>query len=86
MLIKNGTRYYEEKDLREYGRGYWDGRFNGYCEQDKFKSTTYLLGYTHGEADYNAFDAEPVALDPLDEWDLAELDKLTIRSQTLTDD
>jgi len=68
MLIKNGTKYYEEKELREYAQGYWDGRFNGYLIH-QHKPTAYLLGYAHGEADYNAYDAypeEPIVFDDMD--------------------
>ena len=52
MLIKNGTRYYDDKELREYGRGYWDGRFNGWRDITANVAVPYLIGFEHGEADY----------------------------------
>lgn len=72
MLIKNGTRYYEEADLREYGRGYWVGRFDGYVDPDFMKSTTFILGYTHGEADYLEYDADFTPDPVFDDLDVVE--------------
>lgn len=71
MLIKNGVKYYEEADLREYGRGYWAGRFEGYLDT-KHKSTAYMMGYTHGEADYNTYDADFTADPVFDDLDVVE--------------
>ena len=71
MLIKNGTKYYEERDLRDYGHGYWDGRFCGYPDPD-LKTAAYRMGFQHGEADYleNDADFEP---DPVfDDMDVVE--------------
>ncbi len=68
MLIKNGIKYYEEKELREYAQGYWDGRFEGVLIH-QHKPTAYLLGFAHGEADYHALDAyaeEAIAFDDMD--------------------
>ena len=71
MLIKNGTKYYDENDLREYGRGYWAGRFEGYLVQ-QHKSVAYMLGYNHGEADYNAYDADFTPDPVFDDLDVVE--------------
>lgn len=71
MLIKNGTKYYEESELREYAQGYWDGRFNGYLIH-QHKPTAYLLGYAHGEADYNQYDADFTPDPVFDDMDVVE--------------
>lgn len=71
MLIKNGIKYYEEADLREYGKGYWAGRFDG-CLLHQHKTTAYLLGYQHGEADYLEYDADFTPDPVFDDLDVVE--------------
>ena len=57
MLIKNGTKYYIEAELKAYAKGYWDGRFHGAKDWNEDVPAascrqTYENGYLHGEADY----------------------------------
>ena len=76
MLIKNGTKYYEERDTQAYALGYWDGRFHGVDFQKSSIPApcvqAYDNGFEHGEADYLEYDAdfEP---DPMfDDLDVVE--------------
>lgn len=76
MLIKNGTRYYEDRETKAYAAGYWDGRFHGVdfqrAEINAPCRQAYQLGFAHGEADYleNDADFEP---DPVfDDLDVVE--------------
>ena len=77
MLIKNGTRYYIEAELKAYTQGYWDGRFHGVqnwsepvpaasCRQ------AYAMGYDHGEADYLEYDADFEPDPVFDDLDVVE--------------
>ena len=72
MLIKNGTRYYDDKELREYGRGYWDGRFNGWRDITANVAVPYLIGFEHGEADYLEYDADFEPDPVFDDLDVVE--------------
>lgn len=82
MLIKNGQRLYDERDVRAYAQGYWDGRFHG--EKVKRKKLapaclySYDAGYTHGEFDYAEDNNHGDPIDALEPWDMAMLDRLTI--------
>jgi hypothetical protein len=77
MLIKNGSRYYEEKEVKAYAQGYWDGRFHGvrYWSEPLPAAScrnAYDNGFMHGEADYLADDAD-FAPDPVfDDLDVVE--------------
>jgi len=74
MIIRQNKEWFDHRDMRDYARGYWDGRFNGYeaTPREQTNMIPYKMGFQHGEADYLEHDAD-FSPDPVfDDLDVVE--------------